>query len=71
MKVGIKGCAVFEHGAGDIEEAISDGSQGPAMAVTPAAQSGVLGFALRIVLNGNAPNGPWHRQAGHGRPAAG
>ena len=45
--------AIFQHGAGDIEQAVGDRSEGTAMAVTPAAQRGVLGLACRIKLNGD------------------
>src|SRR5271166_1740733 len=48
---GVEEGSVFQHGAGDIEEAIGDRSEGAAMAVTPAAQRGVLGLACRIKLN--------------------
>jgi hypothetical protein len=48
-----EGC-VFQHGAGAIEEAIGNRSQGAAMAMTPGAQGGVLGFAVRVMLNSNA-----------------
>ncbi len=40
---GIEGGAVFQHGAGDVEQAASDGAQSAAMAMTAAAQGGVFG----------------------------
>ena len=45
--------AIFQHGACDTEQAVGDRSEGAAMAVTPAAQRGVLGLACRIKLNGD------------------
>lgn len=45
--------AIFQHGAGDTEQAVGDRSEGAAMAVAPAAQRGVLGLACRIKLNGD------------------
>ena len=51
---GVEGGAGFEHGAGDVKEAIGDRSQGAGMAVTPASQGGVFGPASWVVLNGDA-----------------
>ena len=51
---GIEGGSGFEHGAGDVEEAVGDRSQGAAMAVTSASEGGVFGAASGIVLNGDA-----------------
>ena len=45
--------AIFQHGAGDTEQAVVDRSEGAAMAVTRAAQRRVLGLARRIKLNGD------------------
>ena len=45
--------AIFQHGAGDTEQAVVDRSKGAAMAVTRAAQRRVLGLARRIKLNGD------------------
>ena len=45
--------AIFQHGAGDTEQAVGDRSESAAVAVTPAAQRGVLGLACRIKLNGD------------------
>jgi hypothetical protein len=52
--VGIEEGLVLEHGAGDGEQAIGDGSEGAGMAVAALAESGVLGPAGRVVLHGDA-----------------
>ena len=49
---GVEEGAGFQHGADDGEQAICNGSQGAAMAVTPAAQVIVFCPAFRIALNG-------------------
>jgi hypothetical protein len=51
---GVEGRAGFEHGAGDVEEAVSDRSQGSAMAMTAAAELGVFGAGTGIALHGHA-----------------
>ncbi len=52
--VGIEEGLVLQHGAGDREQSIGDGSEGAGMAVAALAQSGVLGPAGRVVLDGDA-----------------
>ena len=52
--LGIEHGLAFEHGAGDGEQAIGDGAQGPGVSVSALAQSGVLGPASGVVLHGNA-----------------
>src|SRR5208337_3184857 len=44
----------FEHGAGDVEEAVGDRAQGAAVRVAAASEFGVFGSASRVVLNGDA-----------------
>ena len=51
---GVEQGAIFEHGASDVEEAICNRSQSPAMTMPPAAEGGVFGFARWIMLNGDA-----------------
>ena len=51
---GVEQGAIFEHGASDVEKAICNRSQSPAMTMPPAAQGGVFGFARWIMLNGDA-----------------
>src|SRR6516165_1151095 len=46
--------ACFQHGAGDIEEAVGDRSQGAAMAVTATSEHGVFGSALWVNLHRDA-----------------
>ncbi len=45
---------VLQHGAGDGEQSIGDGSQRAGMAVATLAESGVLGLADRVELYGDA-----------------
>ena len=45
---------VLQHGAGDGEQAICNGSERSSVAVTALAESGVFGLADRIVLYGDA-----------------
>lgn len=51
---GVEGGAGFQHGTGDIEEAVGDRSQRAAMTVPAAPESGVFGPALGVMLDGNA-----------------
>ncbi len=44
---GVEQGALFQHGAGDAEQAVGDRSEGAAMTVPSAAQRGVLGSAWR------------------------
>jgi hypothetical protein len=44
----------FSMGAGDVEEAVCDGSQGPTVAVSTAAQGGVFGSASGVALHSDA-----------------
>ena len=46
--------AVAKHRAGDVKQPVADRAEGPCVAVTAEAQSGVLGATARIVLYGNA-----------------
>src|SRR5260370_2678648 len=45
--------AAFEHGAGDVEKAVGDGSEGSAVAVTSGSQGCILGAAGAVVLGGD------------------
>src|SRR5260370_11910953 len=46
--------AAFEHGAGDVEKAVGDGSEGSAVAVTSGSQGCILGAAGAVVLGGGS-----------------
>ena len=68
----VEGGAGLQHGASDVEKAIGNRSQSPAMTMPPAAQGGVFGFARFVMLNGDcATNGTWRWQAGYCRLAFG
>ena len=45
-------CLVFEHGAGDSEEPVGDGSQSAGMAVAARSERGILGLAEGVTLYG-------------------
>src|SRR5258708_12187744 len=45
--------AAFEHGAGDVEKAVGDGSEGSAVAVTSGSQGCILGAAGAVRLGGD------------------
>jgi hypothetical protein len=50
----VEGSAGFQHGAGDVEEAVCDGSQGSAVAVASTSQGGVFRSAFGVALNSDA-----------------
>ena len=51
---GVEEGAAFQHGTGDVEEAVCDRAERTSMAMTSAAQSGIFGSALAVVLNGRS-----------------
>ena len=51
---GIEGGLVFEHGTGDSDKPVSDGSQGTGMAVAAGTEGGVFGTAGWVALHGDA-----------------
>ena len=53
LVTGHEGCPVLEHLAGDLEQAVADGSQRPGMSVTAGAERGVPRLADRVVDDGD------------------
>ncbi len=51
---GVESGPGFQHGAGDIEKAVGDRSQGSAMAVTSASEGGIFRAASGVMLNRDA-----------------
>jgi len=48
FEAGVKQRSIFEHGAGDVEETVTDSAESAGMAATAGFQSKILGFALLI-----------------------
>ena len=53
-EAGIEGRSIFQHGTGDAEKPIGDGSERLCMAVASGSQGLVAGFAGRVVLGRDA-----------------
>ena len=53
LEAGVEQRAVFEHGAGDVEETVADGAESAGMAAAAGFQSKILGFALLIAPPGS------------------
>src|SRR4249920_813509 len=52
LEAGVEQRAVFEHGAGDVEETVADGAESAGMAAAAGFQSKILGFALLVAAPG-------------------
>ena len=52
LEAGVEQRAVFEHGAGDVEETVADGAESAGMAAAASFQSKILGFAFLIAPPG-------------------
>lgn len=50
----VEGGTGFQHGAGDVEEAVGNRPQGTAVTVTATSERGVFGPACDVMLHGDA-----------------
>ncbi len=62
FEAGVEQRAIFEHGACDTEQTVTDGAESAGMAATAGFQGKIFGFALLVA----APGGV--RQVGNGVP---